>query len=346
MTVGSNLGAPGTRVTKQLGPVSELLLYVWQAIIGALAIDTALFLVMCSWLIIGWLAIPLLFAAACFAVTLFLFTFARMSDKLRFIIGNLWMVGMLVGFVAGYYWHEAATAGMQAIIKEIGVVFGLPWWVYALVGVGLVLIAFRSVAAAIVALIGAGVGYILLTTDPDTWLVAWHSLKWLLLPYLWPFVGFACLLALVMAKEMLFPSLEWTFKPVSLEELREVGLFGLWLPRLLGGPREPPPVAERIVQVEMQGEHGNQYATLPDTDAARNFYRAIKRGESFSIRTAKKYQVGRVTFNSYIRDIFRSRKWADWRDDDHPEQGIELNEDGWLAIENLVLTGSAHPPTG
>ena len=118
------------------------------------------------------------------------------------------------------------------------------------------------------------------------------------------------------------------------------------MPKLLGGPRKPQPVAERVVKIEATSEHGKKYATLPDTDAARNFYRAVKRGESFSLRTARKHQVGRETFNKYIRDVFRDREWADWRDDDHPEQGIELNEEGWLAIESLVLTGAAHPPTG
>ena len=348
MAFGSGLGAPGTKVTAKLDIDSQLYTYIRQAFTGAMAINLVIALLMSSWAIVGWGAIPLVCGVACFGITLILFRYLRnMGDKARLILGNLWMAGIIGGAVAGLKWGKAISAGMRIAAEEIGVIFFLPWWVYVIVGIVLVAISTVSWKSALVALFGSAVGYIWMTTNPRAWAMAWRPLKWLLLPYLWPFIGFACLLALVMAKEMLFPNLEWTLNPVSFEEMREVGLFGLWLPRLLGGPREPPPVAERIVKIEATSDRGKKYATLPDTDAARNFYRAVKRGEAFSVRTAKKYQVGRITFNNTIRDIFLDRGWAEWRDDDHPEQGIELNEDGWEAIEHIVLTGTTpHPPTG
>lgn len=346
MAFGSGLGAPGTKVTAKLDISSQLYTYILQALTGAMAINLAIALLMCSWAIIGWGAIPLVGFMACFGITFILFRYLRMGYKARLILGNLWLVGVIGGTVAGLKWGKAISAGMRIIAEEISVILYLPWWVYVIVGLVLVAISTVSWKSALVALFGSAIGYIWITTDPRAWAMAWKPLKWLVLPYLWPFIGFACLLALVMAKEMLFPNLEWTLKEVSFEEMREVGLFGLWLPRLLGGPREPPPVAERIVKIEATSEHGKRYATLPDTDAARDFYRAVKRGESFSLRTARKYQVGRKMFNDDIRDVFRERKLADWRNDDYPEQGIELNEDGWLAIEGLVLTGTTpHPPT-
>ena len=341
MAFGSGLGAPGTKVTAKLDIDSQLYTYVRQAFTGAMAINLVIALLMCSWAIIGWGAIPLVGFVACFGITLILFRYLRIeSGAARLILGNLWMIGIIGGAVAGIKWGKALNEGMRLIAKEIGVIFYLPWWAYAIIGAILIVIALRSWIAAILALIGAAVGYIWMTTDPRAWAMAWKPLKWQLLPYLWPFIGFALLLALVMAKEMLFPNLEWTFKPVTLEELREVGLFGLWMPKLLGGPRDPPPVAERIVKVEATSEHGKKYATLPDTDSARDFYQAVKRGESFSLRTARKYQVGRKAFNESIRDVFLDRGWGDWRNDEHPEQGIELNEEGWEAIEHIVLTGT------
>ena len=343
MAFGSGLGAPGTKISARLDIDSQLYTYIRQAFTGAMAINLVIALLMVSWVIIGWGAIPLVCFVACFGITLILFRYLRnMGDKARLILGNLWMIGIVGGSIAGLKWGKALTGGMRLIAKEVGVIFFLPWWAYAIAGAVAIVIAIKSWKAALVALFGAAVGYIWITTDPRAWVSAWHPLKWLLLPYLWPFIGFALLLAVVMSKEMLFPNLEWTLDPVSFEEMREVGLFGLWLPRLLGGPREPLPVAERIVKIEATGKHDKKFATLPDTDAARNFYRAVKRGESFSIRTARKNHVGREMFNKYIRDVFRDRSWADWRNEDNPEQGIELNDDGWEAIEGLVLTGA--PP--
>jgi len=343
MTVGG-LGQPGTRITRQLSPVSELLLYVWQAIIGAIALDVALALVMCSWLIVGWFAIPLVFAVAMFFVTIVLFTFFHVEgDKARFIVGNLWAIGLGIGIFLGMRWHDSVVGGMSAIAKQVGVIFALPWWVYALVGFVLVLIASKSWKASIVALLGAAIGYIAMVSSPRIWLTAWDALKWLLLPYLWPFIGFAVLLAIVMTKELLFPSLEWTFKPVSLEELREVGLFGLWMPNLLGGPKEAPPVAERIVKVETTTEKGKKFTTLPDTDEAREFYRALKRGEPFTERTAAKYGVVRSMFRKAIRDVFLDRGWACWKDDRYPQQGLDLLPEGWQQVEHIVMGDTTIP---
>jgi hypothetical protein len=349
MTVGSNLGAPGTRVTKSLGPVSELLLYVWQAIIGALALDTALALVMCSWLIIGWLAIPLLFGAACFLITVVVLTFSEISgDKLRLVVGNLWLFGLLSGGIFGWRWHGAISAGLHAVAEQLWSVFELPWYIYVIAGVVLFLLALRSWKAALVALFGAWIGYVLFATDSRTWALAWHSLKWLLLPYLWPFIGFAVLLAFVMAKEMLWPSLEWTFKPVSLTELREVGLFGLWMPKLLGGP-EPPPEqqVEQVIRVDVRDENGDHKIDLiPGGDEARAFYAAVHGGESFSERTARVCTLSRKKWENAIRDVFIERGWACWVNDDYPQQGVELLRDGWLAIEHIVLAGTTPSPTG
>jgi len=340
---------PGTRVAATLDITSQLTTYVLQAIVGAVAVDVALGLLMCSWFIVGWAAIGLVFGASGFLVTIVIFSFSKTrSDVVRFILGNLWLVGFIVGAIIGYRWHTAITIGVRlirvelAILTVVSIVALILAWALPKGGKAIVIILWLGIAAGVV------------MWNPKPWIAAWESLKWLVLPYLWPFAGFAVLLALVLAKEMMFPNLEWTLREISLEELREIGLFGLWLPHFLGGPKEPPPVAERVVQVvaervvqvEITTENGKKYATLPDTDEARNFYRAVKRGEPFSERTASKYGVTRSVFNGVIREVFLNREWACWKDERHPKQGLDLLPEGWETIEHIVLTGTTpNPPT-
>jgi hypothetical protein len=341
------LGAPGTRIKRELGPISELVLYVWQATVFALSLDLALALVMCSWLIIGWFAIPLLFGVAGFLITCVVLTFTEASgDKLRFIIGNLWCAGIVVGIVFGMRWHDSTIAGMKAIASQFAVLVESPWWVYVVAGILLMalLILTRSFWLIVgVALIAAIVA-VILTSDPRTWLFAWQSLKWLLLPYLWPFIAACLLLALVMAKELLFPSLEWTFKPVSLTELREIGMFGLWMPKRLGGPADEPPPDEKVIKIQQEGQKGNKYATLPGGAEAMEFYNAVKNGEPFAERTASIAGISRSKWQKTIRDVFIARGWACWVDESEHRQGVELLDEGWVAIEHIVLKGTTPTP--
>jgi len=297
---------------------------------------------MCSWFIVGWAAIGLVFGASGFLITIVIFSFSKTrSDVMRFILGNLWLVGFVAGGIIGYRWHSAIILGVHSVRVELSILAGVSM-------VALVLVwALPKGGKAIVIVLWLGIAAGVVMWNPKPWTVAWASLKWLVLPYLWPFAGFAVLLALVLAKEMMFPNLEWTLNPVSLEELREIGLFGLWMPNLLGGPKEPPLPVERVVKIEMTNGNSQKRATLPDTDQARAFYRAVKRGESFSERTASKYGVPRSIFNNYIRDVFRAREWADWKDEKNPKQGLELFPEGWTQIEHLVLgdTTVPYPPT-
>ncbi len=151
-----------------------------------------------------------------------------------------------------------------------------------------------------------------------------------------------------MAKEMLFPSLEWTFDPVSLEELKEVGLIGLWMPGLFSKSQEsePEPEPEPVVRAEHRDDTGNgvkeRYARLPISNRARDFYRAVAKGAPFTLSTARQCKVGRRTFENKIRKVFLERGWLRWKDEQHHDQGLVLTTAGAEMIGELVANDPRH----
>lgn len=356
MTInGAQLGAAGTRVTKRLGPDDEVWAYVWQSIVGAVALDLVLTLSLMSYLIIGWGALSVFLSLVGFLVGMVVLVFGRVQGKwLRRLFGNLWAVGALIPVIPlfengaylyplGQRWYAMIQNGLSLIGAQLAVVGLLPWWAYALAGAILLAIWIKAKwkAAVAVAALAVVAGVVALS-DGEEWLAAWHALKWLLVPYSWPVIGFALLLALVMAKEMLFPSLEWTFQPVSLEELKEVGLIGLWMPGLFSKSQETDdPTPEQTVRAAHRDDTGNgskeKYGFLPSSNRARDFYKAIYRGRGFTLSTAREVGVGRRTFENKIRKVFLDRHWLKWRDDEHHDQGVVLTQAGNEMIEALVL---------
>ena len=342
---GSGLGAAGTRVTKRLGPGDEIWTYVWQSIVGACAVDLTLTLILVGCMIAGWWSLSLFLAVVGFLVGVIVLVFGRPAHWIvRALFGNLWGVGAIIGLVVGRAWYAMIANGAALIWKQLSAVGLLPWWVYATAGLALVVtwikLKWRAMVVLSVLLV---LGGIVVLSDGVEWLEAWHSLKHLLIPYSWPVIGFALLLALVMGKEMLFPSLEWTFDPVSLEELKEVGLIGLWAPGLFSKSVEnTEPDPERTVRAEHRettdaGGAQEDYAFLPDSREARNFYKAISKGAPFALTTARRCHVSRRVFENKIRKAFLERKWAKWKNEKHHDQGVELRRAGQEMIEELVL---------
>lgn len=360
--VGNGLGAAGTRVTKRLGPDDEIWAYVWQSLVGAAAADVVLTCALLCCIVAGWWSLSLFLGLVGFLVGLVVLIFGRpSSDFWGLLFGNLWVVGILVPLIPrlwvsgpllllGQVWYSMISNGTRLIWEQVSVVGLLPVWVYAVAGAVLVVVwvKFNWRAMLAVALIAAVVGIVLLS-DAGEWLEAWRSLKHLLIPYSWPVMGFGILLALVMAKELLFPSLEWTFQPVSLEELKEIGLRGLWMPSLFSKSQasDPGTIAERRVRVESRenapGELAEEtYTYLPDSNAARDFYRALSKGGPFTFSEARRWGVGRKTFQKKIRDVFLDRHWAKWKNEDHHDQGVEMLPAGNEKIEALVLGDPRH----
>jgi len=341
---GSSLGAPGTRITRRLGPDDEVWLYVWQATVGAAALDLVLTMLLMSYAIIGWWALPLFLSGAGFLIGVLIMVFGRPRwVPARFVIGNLWAAGFLIGVIVGRDWYATLASGIALIGRQIAILAELPLWSWAVFGLALLVIGakLKWKAAAVLAIAGP-VSAIVIFSDAADWLAVWHALKWLLVPYSWPVIGFSLLLAIVMAKEMLFPSLEWTFQPVSLEELREVGLIGLWCPRLFGQaeesePTPPEPVIRAEHRDDTNGKAKERYAKVLISNRARDFYRAVHAGQPFTLATARKCQVGRRTFETKIRDVFLARGWLEWKDAEHHDQGLQLTEAGEDMIGELVL---------
>lgn len=347
-------GQPGTRLTGILDLKTDLLAHILKPLVLVIALDVALFCIMLvGWLANHWLFVPLTLASFGLLVAWFLLVFGRPQDEwVRRIIGNLWILGLLAGvllaapFMPWSMWHWLNSGAMARIADKVRAAWALPPWVW-FVAIGIWAIgAIRKVGKVIFGvLIASAVAWIGIRFDDwHLFATAWTRLRYLLIPYLWPVIGAMILLAWVMVQQELYPNLEWTLKPLSLEELREIGLMGLLAPRWFSQPSEAP-VPERHVEIEFQTDKGRKFATLPDTPEAREFYRAIKRGETFALRTARKYGVSRLVFNSQIRDVFVERGWAEWKDDRHPQQGIDLLESGWQVIEHLVLADTTPHPT-
>jgi hypothetical protein len=273
---------------------------------------------------------------------------------MHYLFGGLWVIGALIPFIPlfqyGRFWmllgqrlHYALVTGWQLIGEQLAVTLNLPWWVYPIAGVVLLVILIKGnwKAALITLALAVAVGTIALS-DGDDWAAAWGYLRFLVVPYAWPLIGAALLLALVMCKEMLFPSLEWTLEPVRLEELREVGLIGLWAPGLAGKSVEsPPPEPQRTVRAEHSDDTGNgvteRYADLPDSRRARDFYKLIHKGASFTLDTANRCKLGRKTYEDKIRQKFLERGWLEWKDEEHHDQGLELTQAGREMVGELAL---------
>lgn len=344
--LGGNLGAPGTRVTARLDLSTDFWAYILKTLVIIIAADLVIFCIMMTgWLADSWLFVPATTTAIALLISWMILALGRPPNGfVRFIIGNMWMAGIIGGillaapFVPWSLWRWLNTGTMRQIGDAIKDAWGLPWWSWFILVFVWAIGAIRKVGKVIlVVLVSAALTW--MGANFDDWPLfaqAWSRIRYLLIPYLWPVIGACMLLVMVMIQQQLFPNLEWLAKPVSLEELREIGLFGLLAPRLFSlPPEEPPP--ERRLEIELKTENGRKYATLPDSPEAREFYSAVKRGESFALRTARKYGVSRGAFDNQIRDVFLDRSWAFWKDEQNPQQGLELTEEGWQVIEHLVL---------
>lgn len=360
VSIGSNLGAPGTRITKRLGLDDEVVAYILQAIVGSVAGAVILSLALVIYLILGWWALSIWFGLVGLLASIVILLYAApLRPFWHVVLGNLYAVGILIPFVPifrdgqyvallGQLWYSAIGGGFALIWAQIAVIGMLKWYWYVGAAVGLLALWIKLGLKAgwkvvlVVMLLLSIVG-IVAFSDADEWAEAWGNLKYLLIPYCIPPIVFSVLLTVAMWKEILFPNLEWTLNPISFEELRETGLRGLWFPGLFRRDAEEPP--EQPIEVNLTvKEDGRKPQTkrarLPGSPAARAFYKAVHRGESFSLRTARKYGLGRDTFNSKIRDGFIERGLAEWNNAEHPEQGVKLLEAGERLIEHLALVGT------
>jgi len=341
----------GTRITAKIDEKSSIWTYVKQACIGAAAIDLALACLMTIALLMGWWSVPVVFVLTGLLIAWTVVRLVRPESMgVKVIVGNLAGFGLILGVLLGRrIWHWLLLGSVRDIVAQAGAAIALPWWAWLIEAVLWFVSAWKKRGKLVGGVLAIGTlgyagyqfeGWVLLS-------LIWSRLRWALIPFLWPVIGFALFLAIVMFKEMALPNWEWTMRPVSLEEVREIGLVGLWFPHLFGGP-PPDPMPDRHVKVEVleNGGKTSKIGLLPDTFAARAFYAAVHRGEPFTSRTARKYGVSLVVFNKRIRDVFFDRGWAEWEDEEHHEQGINVFPNGMQTIEHLALTGTTPSPTG
>lgn len=347
---------PGTRITGSLDESSSIWTYVKQACVGALAIDLVLACVMIWALLMGWLSVPFVFVIVGFLVGWTIVKLVRLDRNdpdrrlaIACIMGTCLFLPFVVGLGWGQQiWRWLLLGSVREVIGQAVQAATLPWWTWLIELVLWFLSAWKRRGKLVGSVLVLGtLGYIGYSFEGWGLLPhIWSRARWALIPFLWPVIGFALFLAIVMVKEMCFPNLEWTLRPVSLEEVREIGLAGLWFPYVLGGPA-PEPLPDRYVKVEVaeNGGKSSRIGLLPDSAEARAFYAAVYHGEPFALRTARKYSVSRKTFEDRIRDVFFDREWAEWIDPEHHEQGIDVFPVGMLALEHLSMAGSPPYPS-
>lgn len=342
---GGGLGQAGTRITRQLGEGSELWLHVKQAIVGAIAADVFLFVLILNVLWIGWWTVPLLACVFGAMVGISGLVFAYwmrliLPRWLEFILGGLWAIMAALGIGAGFFGRLRIDSALKALGRQVWSLFDLePWWY--VIG-GILLVAFAAVVRKWKPMVAFGlievVAGLVLAVDLSACARIWSTLKWLLIPFTWPFGGMALVLVPVMIREMLWPNAEFTLQPVNLEDLGPGGLWSFYLPRMLKEAPEPAPqLPERIVKMEFTEGNTIKRPDFPDSIEARAFYRAVSRGEPFAwSSTAASCDVIRSEFEDLIRDQFIDLRWADWKDDQRHNLGVDLNAKGRAAIRGLA----------
>ena len=94
--------------------------------------------------------------------------------------------------------------------------------------------------------------------------------------------------------------------------------------------------------------HGRERRrTLPDfllSEDARRFYRAVTADPpiaSFSESGARQFNIRPLTFRKHIRDAFRHREMATWKNERAHNQGVDLTDD---AMRTMELLGRHSPP--
>lgn len=130
----------------------------------------------------------------------------------------------------------------------------------------------------------------------------------------------------------------WLRNPANLWKIENVFNVDLDGDKQAGPPAEP-----RVVRLERhRTEPEHEQYVFEDIPIPRKtgyaglitFVREIVyRGVSFSERSAAGYGYSRAEWEA-LRDIFRERHWAEWKDPNEPRQGVSLTGDGLEILED------------
>jgi len=241
---------PGTRLQGKTEQKSGR--YIVQSVVLALALDAVVFVILAAWVLAGPNVTLAVFAVGGVVAS---YRYLRKHTvngqvyvpALAKVIGA-WIVGggiLTALSVSAFRWlfqRELYAAPTRALLAS----FAYPWWAWALALCVSLYLAVRlglkrTWFVAPAALIGYGLWAF------DDWAMfrpMLHRLRYLAIPFAPPWVVAASVLAYVMMREQLFPNLEWTMQPLSLEEIREVGHRGLLWLRRFGVAAQAPEIRE------------------------------------------------------------------------------------------------------
>ena len=260
------------------------------------------------------------------------------------------LASVLIGAICGRsIWDWITAYGAVGQLWGYTVMsFVFPWYVYA--GAAGLLLVFgirRQWKAGLAVLSCAATAWGVYRMGTSVHVAsAWSAIiaraRYVAIPFLIPpLIGCALVMAST-AKNILFPYLNFNLKAIGFDEAREVGLAGLWFPKLLGGPTKEP-VPDRLIRVEVQENEGRKrtYANLTGSPAFVEFCKALNGSAPFSLREARKCGMSRREFEK-VRDIFFARGWARWSNVKSKRQSVELLIAGQHIVENIALDRSVN----
>lgn len=330
-------------------------LWGWLSVVPALILAVLGTLMFCFW----FLNVPKYFVWSVRPRTIHLFRFKFRGNRIvlfRFpgftlglsheiLLKLAFIASVVVGFVAGrWVWNWITASGaLTRLFLDVGRGFFFPWYVWACAALMLVVfIAKGKTKAGLSILLVAGIAWIVLYVgSSDEITQSWHIFvsraRYIAVPFVIPWALGSAMLMFVATKNQFFPYLDYTFKPLSIQEARELGMIGLLFPKLFGGmPKEPTP--DRLIKVEVSERNGltRKYADLPASQEFTEFCKGVTRGDSFALRTARGYGLSRSDFE-HIRDIFLDRGWASWINPRAKAQGLDLLVSGKKVLREISI---------
>jgi hypothetical protein len=349
MTMGPGfMGQAGTRVQGKAD--KKITEYITQAFVGACSANVFVGCAIALWAVSGWMSTPLVFG---FLGMIYVVLYWMIAKPRRYwvkpVLSLAWIVIVAVGGIASHalwdwLFNPAAWEGIDLLLS----VFVFPRWAWAvaLVLYGAIAIKWgikRTWWIPLFALVGgAAIGF----SKWDAFLPILQRGRYLAIPFVPAFAFFAVVLSMALMRELLWPNLEWTLKPIQLSELREIGLIGLWFPRLVtkwiaSGWK---PTVRKVVELrDHDGDHTIRYAEYEETDEVLDFYGLLATGADFTNRTGE--DAAGLTRKQYEqqRTIFERHGWVQWKDPENRNLGLVLTGRGERKVRELA--GLSPSPT-
>jgi hypothetical protein len=133
----------------------------------------------------------------------------------------------------------------------------------------------------------------------------------------------------------------------AVADVREVGFLDVDSGNKPLLDAQPETVIERrVVEAHYTSEDGRQkrFGEIPDAPGLPAFATATANGQSFSVRTAARFHIGRPAFEE-IRAVYLERGWAMWKNS-VKRQGLELTHAGRAVMRHIGTLSPTLTETG